>query len=320
MSGLTDISGILVGHASDFQALTGCTAILCPGGAVAGVDIRGSASGTQEIEVLRPDHVTPVIHAILLSGGSAFGLEAAAGVRRFLAEKGIGFRTGGGIVPLVPSAILYDLEMIRGGVRPDREMGFAAARSATAEPVKEGNYGAGTGATVGKAYGLKQAMKSGVGTTSQTLTGAYAGVRVAALAVVNAFGDVRDPATAKIVAGARLAPDSRDFADGALAVKSGSKAGFAGQNTTLVVVATDAQLTKVQASKLAQQAQLGMARSIYPVNTLFDGDTVFALSVGSKNADVNALGVAAAEVVSQAILRAVRSAHSIGGLPGLAGT
>jgi L-aminopeptidase/D-esterase-like protein len=315
MKGLTDIPGIRVGHVSDFDALTGCTAILCQPGAVAGVDIRGSASGTEEIETLDPGHVTEQIHGILLAGGSAFGLEAASGVRRYLEHKGIGFDTGAAKVPIVPAAILYDLAIGKADVRPTLAMGEAAAAAASDAAVAEGCVGAGTGATVGKILGMRQAMKSGIGCWTVTLP---SGVLVACLAAVNAFGDVRDPATGKIVAGARQAPDSREFADTEAQMKQRPASGFAGRNTTLAVVATNARLSKVQARKLAQFASLGMARTIYPVNTTFDGDTVFALSLGSQAADLNTLGVAAAEALSAAILRAVKLAKTMGGVPGLA--
>jgi L-aminopeptidase/D-esterase-like protein len=314
MKGLTDIPGIRVGHVSDFQAITGCTAILCPQGAVAGVDIRGSATGTEETPTLDPGHVTQQIHGILLAGGSAFGLEAASGVRRYLEHQGIGFDTGAAKVPIVPAAILYDLAIGKADVRPTVAMGEAAAAAATTDEVKEGSVGAGTGATVGKILGMKQAMKSGVGSFTVTLPG---GVMVSSLAVVNAFGDVRDPATGKILAGARKTADGADFVDTQERMKSGAAGGFAVRNTTLVVVATNARLTKVQATKLAQQGGLGMARTIFPVNTMFDGDLVFALSLGDRQADVNTLGVAAAEAVAQAIVRAVKLAKTLGGVPGL---
>jgi L-aminopeptidase/D-esterase-like protein len=314
MKGLTDIPGIRVGHVSDFQAITGCTAILCPQGAVGGVDIRGSASGTEETPVLDPGHVTNEVHGILLAGGSAFGLEAASGVRRYLERQGVGFDTGVAKVPLVPAAILYDLAIGKHDVRPTVAMGEAAAAAATSDAVKEGSVGAGTGATVGKILGMRQAMKSGVGSFTMTLSG---GTMVSSLAVVNAFGDVRDPADGKILAGARKTPDGAEFVDTQEQMKRGTAGGFAVRNTTLVVVGTNAKLTKVQATKLAQQGGLGMARSIFPVNTMFDGDIVFALSLGDRPADINVLGVAAAEAVAQAILRAVKLAKSLGGIPGL---
>src|SRR5262249_54277179 len=268
MKGLTDIPGIRVGHASDFDALTGCTAILCDGGAVAGVDIRGSATGSSGIDVISPSHVTDRGHAGVLAGGSAFGLEAASGVRRFLERKGIGFETSAGKVPLVPCAILYDLGIGKANVRPTREMGEAAAAAASNDAVKEGAVGAGTGATVGKLVGgMRQAMKSGVGSATAPLEGSLAAVRVSALAVVNAVGDVRDPRTGALIAGARRSPESLELADTEALMKRGLRGGFRRENTTLTVVATNAKLTKVQAAKLAQLAGLGVARTIYPVNT-----------------------------------------------------
>ncbi|SPE24297.1 Peptidase S58, DmpA [Candidatus Sulfopaludibacter sp. SbA3] len=315
MKGLTDIPGLRVGHISDFDAITGCTAILCEQGAVAGVDIRGSASGTEETPTLDPGHVTGRIHAILLAGGSAFGLEAASGVRRYLEHRGVGFDTGVAKVPIVPAAILYDLGIGKSGVRPNLAMGEAAAAAATTDAVKEGCVGAGTGATVGKCLGMACAMKSGIGSYTVSLPG---GVLVSALVAVNAFGDVRDPATGKIVAGARKDARNREFVDTQDYLKRQAARGWAGRNTTLGVVATNAALTKVEANKLAQFASLGMARTIYPVNTMFDGDTVFGLSLGDRHADINSLGVAAAEALAESILRAVRNAHTLGGIPGLA--
>jgi L-aminopeptidase/D-esterase-like protein len=313
MKGLTDIPGIRVGHVSDYEAITGCTAILCEQGAVGGVDIRGSATGTEEIATLDPLHVTPQAHGILLAGGSAFGLEAASGVRRYLERRGVGYPTGAAKVPIVPAAILYDLGIGKANVRPTLAMGEAAATAATDGPVAEGCVGAGTGATVGKALGMNQSMKSGIGSFTVELPG---GILVSSLVAVNALGDVRDPSTGKIVAGARKAPDSREFADSNEIIMR--RPPFrAGGNTTLAVVATNAGLTKLLATKLAQFASLGMARAIYPVNTMFDGDTTFALSAGSLKADINTLGIAAAEAVVQAILRAVRSARTLGGVPGL---
>ena len=313
MPGLTDIEGIKVGHASDFEALTGLTAILCERGAVAGCDIGGAATGTQEFDLLSPFHLTERIHAVTFAGGSAFGLEAACGVRRYLEQKGVGYDAGAARIPLVPCAILYDLGIGQPSVRPTREMGEAAAAAASVKPVEEGCVGAGTGATVGKILGMKNAMKGGIGTMTVALEGPYAGVLVSALAVVNAFGDIRDPETGKIIAGARTASG---FADTELLLKRGRRGGF--QNTTLVVVATNARLTKVQASRLARMAQAGVLRTLSPGHTMFDGDVVIALSLGDREADVNSLGVAAAEAVAQSIMRGVRLARGMGGVPGLA--
>jgi len=320
MKGLTDVPGILVGHATDSDALTGCTAILCGNDAVGGVDVRGSATGSVELDTLHPGHVAQNVHAIVLAGGSAFGLEASCGVRRILERRGVGFNTGVAHVPIVPGAILYDLGIGKAGVRPTREMGEKAVEAATSAAVEEGNVGAGTGATVGKLFGMSQAMKSGVGSASLTLG---SGVLVAALVVVNAVGDVIDPSVNKIIAGARMSATSREFVDSAAALRhaalpSPQSPGFRG-NTTLAVVATNARLDRVQTNKLAALASIGVARTISPVNTMSDGDIVFALSLGSEQASVDSVGVAASEALAMAVLRAVRAAKSAGGVPGLAG-
>ena len=316
MKGLTDIPGIRVGHASDYDAITGCTAILSEAGAVGGVDIRGSATGSQELDTLAPGHVDEVIHGILLTGGSAFGLEAAAGVRHHLEGRGAGVKWGANVIPIVPAAVLFDLGIGKAHIRPTRQMGEAAAAAANTDAVKEGAVGAGTGATVGKLFGMRQAMKSGIGCYTVSLD---SGVQVASLVAVNAFGDVKDPSTGKLIAGARRAPESMDLADTEREMRGGARGGPVRHNTTLAVVATNARLTKVEATKLAHLASLGMARTIFPVNTMYDGDIVFALSMGTARADINTLGVLGAEAVAQAIVRAVKSAPSLGGVPGLAG-
>ena len=318
MKGLTDIPGLRVGHASDYDGMTGCTVVLCEAGATGGVDIRGSASGTQEVDVLNPLHITPVVHGICLAGGSAFGLEAASGVRRHLSKKRVGFAFGGEYVPIVPAAILFDLQLAK-AARPNREMGETAAAAATADAVVEGNVGAGVGATVGKLFGLERAMKGGVGTATVPLTGPFAGVLVSALAVVNAFGDVIDPQSGAVIAGARRSASSQEFAVTAAAIKRGESRAEPGRNTTLAVVATNAKLSKVETTKLAHFGQQGMIRAISPVHTMVDGDIVFALATGEKTAPLMALGIAAAEAVSQAIVRAVQTAKTVGAVPGLAG-
>ncbi len=315
--GLTDIAGIRVGHVSDFDALTGCTAILCEGGAVAGASIQGGASGTEEFDTMSPWHIAPQVHAVLLAGGSAFGLVAASGVRRYLEQKGIGFPTGYATVPIVPAAILYDLGIGKAHVRPTREMGEAAAAAATAGPVAEGCVGAGTGATVGKLFGLHQAMKSGIGTFTVDAGAACPGVRVSALVAVNAFGDVRDIETGRLIAGARVAPDSMELAGTLRRFRDYTSAPHPG-NTTLAVVATNARLNKVQAARLAFLAQHGFVRAIEPVHTSMDGDLSIALSLGSAEASIDVLGAAAAEAVARAIARAVKLARTLGGVPGLA--
>jgi L-aminopeptidase/D-esterase-like protein len=312
---LTDIPGLRVGQISDFDGITGCTAIVCDAGAVGGIDVRGWASGGEETGTLAPGHITDRVHAIVLAGGSAFGLEAASGVRRQLAGRGIGFAFGGSRVPIVAAAILFDLGIGKPEARPNLAMGEAAAAAATTGVVKEGSVGAGTGATVGKMFGMGRAMKGGVGTFTVALPG---GVLVSALVAVNAFGDVCDPRTGKIVAGARKAPNSREFAGTEQEIKRRPPPPEAkGGNTTLAVVATNAKLNKVEAGRLAQAGGLGMARAIRPVNTTVDGDTVFALSAGNLRADGIALGVAAAEAVAESIVRAVRAAATLGGVPGL---
>jgi L-aminopeptidase/D-esterase-like protein len=320
MKGLTDIPGIAVGHATDEDGITGCTVVVCPGGAVAGCDVRGHATGTQELDTMSPLHITGQIHAVALAGGSAFGLESASGVRRRLALQGVGFRTGQGVVPIVPGAILYDLGIGKPDAWPTREMGEVAAAAAHDGPVEEGSVGAGAGATVGKYFGIGQAMKGGVGTFTVELGSAAGGAKVSALAVVNAFGDVLDPQTGQVLAGTRTAPDQRSFAGTARLVRErGPRGGFRPANTTLVVVATDALLTKTQATQVARMAQQGMARAIWPVHSTMDGDVVFALSAGKVAAPVDAVGVAAAEAVAEAIARGVRTAKSRGGVPGLGG-
>lgn len=310
---MTQIPGIKVGHASDFEALTGCTVILCEGGAVAGVDIGGAATGTQEFDTMSPLHVTGLVHGIVFSGGSAFGLEAASGVRNYLEKKGVGFAVGDLRVPIVPSAILFDLRIGKSDVRPTREMGVAAATAATTGPVLEGSVGAGTGATVGKLFGMGQSMKGGVGTAGHEM----GKVKVAALAVVNAFGDVRDPRTGKLVAGARHSPSSSELVDTELLMRGGREGGLTGGNTTLVVVATNAKLSKVGATRLAKMAQAGVLRALSPGHTMSDGDIVIALSLGEEPVNLSALGVAAADVVGQAIVRGVTTAKGLGGIPGL---
>jgi L-aminopeptidase/D-esterase-like protein len=338
-AGFLPFAGLQIGHAQDDRALTGCTVLLCEAGMVAACDVRGGATGERELETLRPGHLVERIHALVLAGGSAFGLEAAAGVMRWCEERGIGFDTGVARVPIVPAAILFDLrfgqvgrpaspsgtgtlvESPRRPRRPDAAMGYAAAEAAADAPpgaaVAEGNVGAGTGATVGKLFGSARAMKSGIGCWTEDISG---GARVAVLAAVNAFGDIRDPESGQIIAGARARVDSREFIDTALAMRQGAvREGFADPNTVLVAVATNAALSHTEAQRLATMAAAGMARVVSPAHTTFDGDILFALSAGSTRADVNALGAAAAEAVARAIVRGVTQARSAGGVMGLAG-
>lgn len=310
---LTHIPGFRVGHASDIVGCTGCTVILCPDGTVGGVDVRGSAAGTRELDALSPLHLVPHVHAVLLAGGSAFGLDAAAGVMQFLEERGIGFDVQVTRVPIVPTAILFDLRLGDAKARPDARMAYAACQQATDGPIQEGSVGAGTGATVGKLFGIGQAMKGGLGAAGVDLPG---GVRVAALAVVNAYGDVRDPSTGRLLAGARETPKGHRLVDAAAAMRRGvARMGYSGESTTLAVVATNAHLTKAQTTKMAQVAHHGLVRTIIPVHTTLDGDLVVGLATGTVEADLNALGLAAADAVAEAVLRAVTKATALGGLP-----
>ncbi len=307
---ITDVDGIKVGQISDLKALTGCTAVICPQGAVAGVDVRGSAPGTRETDALHPLNLVDKAHAVVLTGGSAFGLEAAGGVMRYLEERNIGFDVGVTRVPIVAAAVLFDLSVGDFRVRPDATMGYRAAAAAVKGPVEEGNAGAGTGATVGKILGLQGAMKSGLGTAGLIVGDLVMGAVVA----VNALGDVVDPATGEIVAGALTGDKTFIDTEKYLRENPRSPTGNLG-NTTIGVVATNARLNKAQATKIAQQSQDGYARAIRPVHTMLDGDTTFCLATGEVSADVNRVGSLAAQVMAQAILRAVLQARGAGGLP-----
>jgi L-aminopeptidase/D-esterase-like protein len=312
---ITDVAGITVGHATDLAHLTGCTAVVCGEGATGGVAVMGGAPGTRETDLLRPENLVQQVHAILLCGGSAFGLAAADGATRYLEACGVGFATPSGRVPVVPAAVLYDLGVGSAHVRPDAAMGEAACRSARPGPVEEGCVGAGTGATVGKLFGLRGAMKGGVGTWS---TRAALGITVGALVVTNAFGDVLDIRTGKILAGARD-PDRGGFVGTAEYLRvHGLARGFP-THTTLGVVATDAALTKAQATRLAILAHAGLARAVCPSHTSLDGDTFFVVSKGDRTADWLALEAAVPETVAEAVMRSVRTARTLGGIPGLAG-
>lgn len=311
---ITDVPGLKVGHYTDREAITGCTVILCEEGAVGGVDIRGAAPGTRETDLLHPMNLVQEIHAIVLSGGSAFGLDTASGVMRYLEERGVGFATSVARIPIVPAAILYDLALGNPKVRPGAAEGYRACQEAKSGPVAQGSVGAGTGATVGKILGLGRATKGGLGTASTALG---RGIVVGALAVVNALGDVVDPQTGATVAGPR-SEDGRGFVSTLEVLKSGPRRRpLPVGNTTLAVVATNAQLNKSQVCKLAQMAQCGLAQALRPAHTMADGDVVFALSLGQEGepGDVTTLGAVAAEVLAQAIVRAIREAEALGGVP-----
>ena len=311
---ITDVPGIKVGHYTDTLGITGCTVVLCEEGAVAGVDVRGSAPGTRETDLLRPMNLVEKAHAILLSGGSAYGLSAADGVMRYLEERGAGFDVGIGVVPIVPAAILFDLGLGDAKARPGPEQGYQACLDAQDNDPEQGSVGAGTGATVGKALGPRWAVKGGVGCASASLGGS---VTVGALAVVNAWGSVVDHDSGQIVAGPRKdkAPGFQSTVD---LLASGIEASVSIlQNTTLTIVATDAALSKEQVNKIAQMAQDGIAMAVRPAHTMYDGDAVFVLSTGrgKRFADTTALGAVAAAVVSRAIVRGVTRAKGLGGVP-----
>jgi L-aminopeptidase/D-esterase-like protein len=312
--GLTAVSGLKVGHYTLEGRPTGCTVVLAEAGAVAGVDVRGSAPGTRDTDLLDPVKLVPQVHAIVLSGGSAFGLSAADGAVRYLEEKHIGFPFGGSYVPIVPAAVLFDLPVGDGRIRPGPDCGYAASRAASTDPVIEGNVGAGAGATVGKMLRGDRGMKGGIGTAAIELPG---GIVVAALVAVNAAGNVMDPSTGQFIAGGR-SDDGRSIADLRQLLRTNVRpAGRPMENTTLGVVATNVALTKVQATRLAQVAHDGFARAIYPAHTSVDGDAIFALSTATHNgaANIDQLGALAADVVAEAIVRAVRAATGIPGYP-----
>ena len=314
-NGITDVAGITVGHLTDAANGTGCTAVLCEAGAVGGVDVRGSSPGTRETDLLRPTNRITHVHGVLLSGGSAFGLDAASGVVRYLEERGAGYATGAGVVPIVPAAIIFDLGVVAASVRPAPDDGYAAARGASAGAVAEGSVGAGTGATVGKLLGAERAVKGGLGTWALDLGG---GLTVGALMVVNAVGGVHDPDTGELVAGARN-PDGGMSGWLELLDTPSSNAGAppAGESTTIGVVATNAALTKEQANKLAAVAHDGIALAVRPAHTMSDGDTLFALATGAHegHADFDRICAAATMVVGRAIVRGVRQASGLGGFP-----
>lgn len=313
---ITGVPGFWVGHATDYKNLTGCTVVLCPPHTVGSVDIRGSAAGTRQLDALLGYHIVNEVHAVCFAGGSAFGLDAAGGVMEYLEEQGRGFDVTITRVPIVPTAVIYDLSVGNCRARPDKAMGFAACQAAKSGAQGDGSLGAGVGATVGKLLGIHQATKGGLGTAF--LEGPE-GLKVGALAVVNALGDVVDPDTGEILAGVRTAPESREFADAAGLLRQGVVRRRFGEpaaaNTTIGVVATNARLTREQAQKIAQMSHNALARTIRPVHTLFDGDVVFVLAHPEVEADLHVIGILAETALQQAIISAVKSAHNLGVLP-----
>ena len=311
---LTALEGVKVGHHTLAQRPTGVTVVLVENGAVAGVEVRGSAPGTRETDLLNPINTIEKVHAIVLSGGSAFGLDSASGVMRYLEEMGIGYDVGVARVPIVPAAILFDLRIGDPKVRPDAHSGYLATRAASDRPVEEGNVGAGAGATVGKMLGIERAMKGGIGSFAITRSD---GLKVAALVAVNSLGDVIDPRSSNLLAGARSVDGSRmiDVRDALWETPVREKG--PSENTTIGIVATNAVLTKAQVNKVAQMAHNGIARAIYPAHTPHDGDTLFALATGiyPGETDLTLIGALAADAVAQAIVRAVEAAESLEGFP-----
>ena len=314
LNAITDVPGIKVGHYTDKEAATGCTVVICEEGAVAGVDVRGSAPGTRETDLLKPSNLVERVHAILLGGGSAFGLNAAGGVMRYLEEREIGFRTTTACIPIVPAAVLYDLDTGSSQVRPGINEGYAACKVADSKEVPEGSVGAGTGATVCKLMGLNHAIKGGIGTASKELPD---GIIVAAIFAVNALGDIIDHTTGKILASPRFPDDINRTGTIELLQHNHSNDDFVPTNTTLGIIATNANLTKEQVNKIASMAHDGMARAINPCHTMYDGDTIFALSLGDKTGDITTIGAIAAELASEAIKRAIIHAETLAGVPAI---
>lgn len=317
---ITRVPGIRVGHFTDLENLTGCTVVLAPPeGAVGGVDVRGPAPGTRETELLETGHLIERAHAILLAGGSAFGLDAAAGVMRYLEEQHLGFEAGNLRVPIVPAAVLFDLNIGNSRKRPDAEAGYAACLAARGGDIEEGSVGAGTGATVGKGRGAQFATKGGIGTASRQIGPSDRQVTISALIAVNAFGDVVDWKTGAIIAGARNEDgtgwwDTGRALEQELSAPNGSIP-LAGTNTTIGVIATDAPLTTEEANIVAMMAHNGIARAVRPAHTMFDGDALFVLATGTApRASLSAIGHVAAEVVADAIVRGVKAARTLSGV------
>ena len=307
LSSITDVGGLEVGHFTDSRRPTGCTVIITRAGAIGGVDVRGAAPGTRETDLLHPSNLVDRVHAVMLAGGSAWGLDAAGGAMRWLEDEGIGLDVKYGLVPIVPAAVLFDFPVGDPRIRPDAGSGYAACAAASRAAPADGNVGAGAGALVGKLYGIARAMRGGVGSASIAVDG----ITVGALVVCNALGDVVDPMTGDVIAGARTA-DGKELLNIREAIIRGESPTplLAGTNTTIGVVATDAILTKAQAHRLAQVSHDGLARAVNPVHTMSDGDTMFALGTGAsgKTAGMMVLSLLAAEVTARAIVRAVRAA------------
>ena len=310
---ITDIEGVSVGHASDFEGLTGVTVILTPSGMTGGIDISGFATSSRQIDALSASHIVQKVHAICITGGSAYGLDAASGVMDYLEERNSGFDVGVARIPIVPTAAIFDLRVGSAKRRPDKNMGYRACQQATDGKIAEGSVGVGTGATVGKFYGIEQAMKGGVGVAANTLNN---GLIVGALVAVNAFGDIKDPISGKILAGARKAKKSMQFADTSGLMRKGVQRPIpAFQNTTIGVIVTNAKLTKQNASAVAKIASNGLTKAISPGNTIYDGDIVFTLASGEIQVDYYTVGLMAEEMLINAIIRGITTAKETKGIP-----
>ena len=307
------IKGIRIGQVTDTQHHTGCTVVMVENGAAAGVDVRGGAPGTHGTDALRPENLVEQVHAVVLTGGSAFGLATVQGVMQYLRQRDCGFQTEHGVVPIVSGAVVYDLGLNKSGTLPDANMGYQACENSSTEGAEQGCIGAGTGATVGKLFGLGRAMKGGQGFASLTSTG---GLRVWALAVVNAYGDVRHHENGELLAGVRT-EDGRHLANAAACLSELEVlTGFTGTNTVLGVVATNAKFSKTELTRVAQMAQAGIARAVVPAHSLYDGDTIYALSTGSNTGvEVTVVGALAAQLMGQAIVNGILHAAGVDGLP-----
>jgi len=310
---ITDIKGVSVGHASDFEGLTGVTVILTPSGMTGGIDMSGFATSSRQIDALSASHIVPKVHAICITGGSAYGLDAASGVMDYLEERNSGFDVGVARIPIVPTAAIFDLRVGSAKRRPDKNMGYRACQQATDGKIAEGSVGVGTGATVGKFYGIEQAMKGGVGIAASTLNN---GLVVGALVAVNAFGDIKDPISGRILAGARKAEKSMEFADTLGLMRKGVQRPISAfQNTTIGVIVTNAKLTKQNASAVAKIASNGLTKAISPGHTIYDGDIIFTLASGEIEVDYYTVGLMAEEMLINAIIRGITTAKEIKGIP-----
>ena len=312
---LTDVPGVRVGHFTDPVGVTGCTVALCEQGATAAIDVRGGAPATRESDLLRPGNLVQQVHAVLLSGGSAYGLAAAAGVVEYLEERGVGFPTSAGPVPIVPAAALFDLGVGSSAVRPGPRDGYSACRAAATTPVEEGSVGAGTGATVGHLRGIRWSTKGGLGCASRRLA---SGAVVGALVAVNAFGDVVEPGSGRVLAGTRDEDPTVGFLGTAAHIEELTRRRRFGEHTTLALVATDAALDRAALGRVATMAHDGLARVVNPAHTPYDGDVVYALATGAApTIDAAIVGTLAAEAIAEAVVRAVTRAGGLGGIPSL---